>query len=128
LEVVEVVAAEFLLLVVSPVLGEITVGDDGAQAQDGFGARGGPPLAGDVYLVLDQEPCRAFGDPGGDLPVVGQGGGVVQVGGLAGEVGDGFVGAGAFAAVEAAGMGPLVSPGNTPNMNEPGAPPQSPTT
>jgi hypothetical protein len=37
LEVVEVVAAEFLLLVPSPVLGEITVGDDGAQ--DGFGAR-----------------------------------------------------------------------------------------
>ena len=29
---VEVVAAEFLLLVPSPVLGEITIGDDGAQA------------------------------------------------------------------------------------------------
>jgi hypothetical protein len=34
LEGVEVDAAEFLLLVPSPVLGEITVGDDGAQAQE----------------------------------------------------------------------------------------------
>ena len=101
---VEVVAAEFLLLVPSPVLGEITVGEDGAQPQDGFGARGGPPRAGDVNPVLDQEPCRAFDDPGCDLPAVGRGGGVVQVGGLAGEVGDGFVGAGAFAAAEAAGV------------------------
>jgi hypothetical protein len=34
LEVVEVDAAKLLLLVPSPVLGEITVGDDAAQAQE----------------------------------------------------------------------------------------------
>src|SRR5664280_981079 len=50
--VVEVVAAEFLLLVPLPVLVEVAVGDDGAQVQDGFGARGGPPRAGDVHPVL----------------------------------------------------------------------------
>src|SRR5664279_5293820 len=92
LVVVEVVAAEFLLLVPLPVLVEVAVGDDGAQVQDGFGARGGPPRAGDVHPVLYEESCCAFDDPGGDLPAVGQGGGVVQVRGLGGQVGDGFVG------------------------------------
>src|SRR5664279_6442403 len=84
LVVVEVVAAEFLLLVPLPVLVEVAVGDDGAQVQDG--ARGGPPRAGDVHPVLDEESCCAFDDPGGDLPAVGQGGGVVQVRGLGGQV------------------------------------------
>jgi hypothetical protein len=52
-----------------------------------LGSGGAPPGAGDVHPVLDQKPCRALDDSGGDLPAAGQGGGVVQVGGLAGEVG-----------------------------------------
>ena len=89
---------------VLPVLVEVAVGDDGAEPEDGLGSGSAPAGTGDVHPVLDQVPCGAFDDAGGDLPAVGQGGGVVQVGGLAGEVSDGFVGAGAFTA-EVAGFG-----------------------
>ena len=91
-----------------PVLVEVVVGDDGAEPEDGLGSGGAPAGAGDVHPVLDQVPCCAFDDAGGDLPAAVQGGGVVQVGGLAGEVGGRLVGAGAFAAAEAGFVG-LVS-------------------
>src|SRR5216684_4195268 len=75
--------------VVGPVLIEVAVGADGAQPQDGLGAGQAPAGAGDAHPVLDEVPAGAFDDAGGDGPAVRQGAGVVQVGLLGGQVGQG---------------------------------------
>ena len=77
----------FLLLVVPPVLGEVPGGCDGPKGEDGLGGVQAPPGAGDIHSILDEVPAGPFDHPGGDRPASGQGGGVVQVGRLVGQVG-----------------------------------------
>src|ERR1700686_3996612 len=83
------VALVFAVEVVGPVGVEVAVGVQGAEFEDGFGGVGAPAGAGDVHAVFDQVAAGAFNDAGGDGPPAGQGGGVVQVGGLGVEVAGG---------------------------------------
>ena len=50
----------FLGEVKTPVLVEVTVGDDGAQLEDRLGAGESPAGAGDVEAVFDEVPAGAF--------------------------------------------------------------------
>jgi hypothetical protein len=50
-------ASVFLAQVELPVGGEVAVGPQGAQFEDGFGAVQAPPGAGDVEPVADQVPA-----------------------------------------------------------------------
>ena len=61
--------------------------------EDGFGALESPAGSGDIEPVGYEVSAGAFDDAGGDGPAVGEGCGVVEVGGFVGEVGGGFVGA-----------------------------------
>ncbi len=86
----------FFAQVVAPVLVEVAVGDEGAEFEDGLGSLESPAGAGDVHAVFDQPSCRSLDDAGGDRPALGEGGGVVQVFLLGGEVVRAGVGAFAF--------------------------------
>jgi hypothetical protein len=72
-----------------PVGGQVVVGADGAQPEHGLGAGQAPAGAGDAHPVLHEVTAGAFDDAGGDGPAVGEGAGVVQVGLLGGQVGQG---------------------------------------
>src|ERR1700722_7836464 len=85
----EVVALAFLGCVVGPVGVEVAAGVDGAELQDGLDAAGAPAGAGDAGPVADQVAAGAFDDAGGDRPAAGQRLGVVQVGLLVLQVGQG---------------------------------------
>jgi hypothetical protein len=85
----EVVALVFLGDVAGPVGVQVAVGADGAEPQDGLGSFQAPSGAGDAHPVVDQLAAGAFDDAGGDGPPFGEGAGVVQVGGLGGQVGQG---------------------------------------
>ena len=76
----------FSAQVETPVLAEVAVADQGAELEDGFGAVQSPPGPCDVHAVFDQVTACSFDDAGGDRPPFGQGGGVVQVRLLRGEV------------------------------------------
>ena len=80
------VAVLFLLEVVLPVLVEVSVGVEGAELEDGLGGGCSPAGAGDVHAVLDEVAAGALDDAGEDGPAFGEGGGVVEVGGLGVEV------------------------------------------
>src|SRR5215468_10119158 len=86
----EVVALVFLVDVPVPVGVQVAVGADGAQPQDGLGAVGAPAGAGDAHPVADEVAAGALDHAGGDRPAVRQGPGVVQVGLLVAQVGQGF--------------------------------------
>jgi len=90
----------FLCEVVFPVGVEVAVAADGSELEDGLGAGEAPACAGDVEAVFDEVAAGAFDDAGGDRPAVGQGGGVVEVGGFLGQVGRAGVGAGASGGFE----------------------------
>jgi hypothetical protein len=77
----------FLPQMVVPVGGEVAVADEGAELEDGFGASQAPSRACDVEAVGDYMAACSFNDAGGDRPALPQGGGVVKVGLLGGEVG-----------------------------------------
>src|SRR6266705_1429141 len=79
----------FFAQVVAPVLVQVAVAD-------GLGSLESPAGAGDVHAVFDQPSCRSLDDAGGDRPSGGEGGGVVQVFLLGGEVVRAGVGAFAF--------------------------------
>src|SRR5664280_3316405 len=88
-----------------PVGVEVAVGDEGSQFEDGFSAGQTPPCARYVHSVLYKIAAGSLDYAGGDRPAFLQCGGVVQVGALVGEVADRLVGALAFGAGEAAGVG-----------------------
>ena len=50
-------------LMEGPVFIEVLAGAQGAQPQDGFGAREAPPGTGHIHAVFDQMPARPFNDP-----------------------------------------------------------------
>src|SRR3984885_8457987 len=100
-----VVALVFAVAVVGPVVVEVAVGVEGAEFEDGFGGGDSPAGAGDVHAVFDQVAAGAFDDAGGDGPAVGQGGGVVQPGGLGFQVAGGLFGGGAFGLGQGGGVG-----------------------
>src|SRR6202161_2442623 len=85
----EVVAVVFEGDVPGPVGGQVAVGADGAEPEDGLGAGQAPAGAGDAHPVLDEVPAGSFDDAGGDGPAFGEGAGVVQVGFLGLQVGQG---------------------------------------
>src|ERR1700722_16153055 len=88
---VGVVALGFAGAGVGPVGVVVAVGVQGAEFEDGFGGGDSPAGAGDVHAVFDQVAAGAFDDAAGDGPAVGQGGGVVQPGGLGFQVAGGLV-------------------------------------
>src|SRR5215831_13833394 len=100
-----VVALVFAVEVVGPVLVEVAVGVQGAEFEDGFGGLDAPAGAGDAHPVFDQVAAGAFDDAGGDGPPGGQGGGVVQPGGVGLQVGRGPGRHLAFGGAELAGGG-----------------------
>src|SRR5262249_48109664 len=81
----------FVCKVVAPVLLEVMVADDGAHLEDGLGAVETPAGAGDVHAVLDQVPTGTLDDAGGNRPSALEGGGIVEVWPLAGQVGGALV-------------------------------------
>ena len=83
--------------VIAPVLVEFTVGDEGAELEDGLGSVESPSGPCDVHSVFDQVTAGALDYPAGDRPAFGEGSGVVQVLVLGGEVAGAGVGVGAFA-------------------------------
>src|SRR5580658_7967544 len=85
----EVVAVVFVGGVAGPVGGQVAVGADGAEPEHGLGAGQAPAGAGDAHPVLDEVPAGSFDDSGGDGPAFGEGAGVVQVGFLGLQVGQG---------------------------------------
>src|ERR1700722_2857346 len=85
----EVVAVVFEGGVAGPVGGQVAVGADGAEPEDGLGAGQAPAGAGDAHPVLDEVAAGSFDDAGGDGPALGEGAGVVQVGFLGLQVGQG---------------------------------------
>lgn len=91
-------AVVFFEQVVGPVFVEVAAGDEGAQAQGGFGSLQSPAGAGDVHAVLDQVAAGSLDHAGGDRPACLEGLVVGQVGLLAGEVLGRFVGSLAFGA------------------------------
>ena len=91
-------AAVFAVEVVAPVGVEVAVADQGAEFQDGLGAGQSPAGAGDVQAVADQVAAGSFDDTGGDRPPGGEGLVVAEEGGVAGQVADAGVDAGATVA------------------------------
>src|SRR5680860_495543 len=87
--------------VVVPVAVEVAVAVERAEFEDRFGAGQSPAGAGEVHPVFDEVPAGAFDDAGGDRPALGQGGRVVQVGTLVGQVGGAGVGVGPSGGVQA---------------------------
>src|SRR6185437_16077551 len=85
----EVVALVFLLDVPGPVGVVVAAGRDGAEPEHGLGSWQAPAGAGDAHPVLDQVAAGALDDAGGDRPAVREGGGVVHVGLLVLQVGQG---------------------------------------
>src|SRR6185503_11451611 len=85
----EVVAVVFAGDVPGPVGVVVAVGGDGAEPEHGLGAGQAPAGAGDAHPVGDEVAAGAFDDAGGDRPAGGEGGGVVQVGLLGGQVAHG---------------------------------------
>jgi hypothetical protein len=83
--------------VVVPVLAEVTVGYDGTQGEDGFGALESH-LASVMSRRLGQVAAGSFDDPGGDEPARCKRLVVAQVVVLAGEVADARVDPGALIA------------------------------
>src|SRR5207247_392703 len=73
-----------------PVSAGVAAGVDGAQPEHGLGAWQAPAGAGDAHPVGDQVAAGALDDAGGDRPAFGQGAGVVHVGLLGLQVGQGF--------------------------------------
>jgi hypothetical protein len=67
------------------------VGGQDPEFEDCLGAGQSPAGAGDVHPVFD-EVAGALDDSGGDGSSLGEGGGVVEVAGLAGQVVGGGVG------------------------------------
>src|SRR5665811_1856564 len=76
--------------------------------EDRFGAGESPAGSGDVEAVGHDVAAGTFDDAGGDGPAAGQGGWVVQVGRLAGQVVGGVVGAFALGRAQA-GLGGLAT-------------------
>ena len=103
--------AVLVLPVPGPVLVPVVVGEDDAEAEDGFGAVGAPAGAGDVHAVFDQVAAGAFDDAGGDRPAAGQEAGVVQVGGVLVQVADGAQGDLVLAGGQGGSGGGLVADG-----------------
>ena len=101
----------FLPQVPGPVFVEVAVADEGAEFEDGFGAVHAPSGPCYAEAVGDDVPAGAFYYSGGDGPAAFQGGGVVQVGLLGGEVAGGLVGAGAFGRGVAEQAGAAADPG-----------------
>src|ERR1700689_1245189 len=85
----EVVAVVFEGDVPGPVGGQVAVGADGAEPEHGLGAGQAPAGTGDAHPVLDEVPAGSFDDAGGDGPALVEGAGVVQVGFLGLQVGQG---------------------------------------
>src|SRR6266542_2533643 len=81
-------ASVFLGQVEGPVGGEVAVGPQGVQLEDGLGALDAPAGAGDVEPVADKVPAGPFDHAGGDRPAAGQGGVVAEVLPLGLEVAD----------------------------------------
>src|SRR5689334_21195289 len=69
-----------------PVILEVAVGDQRPELEDGFGAVESPAGAGDVEAVGAQVAAAALYGAGGDRPAVGQGGVVVELVEVTGEV------------------------------------------
>ena len=61
-------AGVFLVAVVGPVFGPVTVAVQGSSFDDGFGAAQSPAGAGEVRSVLDEVAAGAFDDACGDRP------------------------------------------------------------
>ena len=61
-------AGVFLVAVVGPVFGPVTVAVRGSSFDDGFGAAQSPAGPGEVRSVLDEVAAGAFDDAGGDRP------------------------------------------------------------
>ena len=72
--------------VVAPVGVEVSVGDDGAKSQDGFGSGQAPAGAGDVEPVGDQVASGTLDRAGRDRPPVVERGVVVKLVEVAGQV------------------------------------------
>jgi len=94
-------AVVFLGEVVAPVLFEVAVGADRSELEDRFSARQAPAGAGDVHAVLDEVAARALDHAGGDRPALVEGGRIVQVDALVGQVGGAAIGARAPGCVQA---------------------------
>lgn len=69
-----------------PVVLEVAVRDQCAELEDGFGSVESPAAAGDVEAVGDQVAAGAFDGAGGDWPAGCEGGVVVELVEVAGEV------------------------------------------
>src|SRR6266508_790745 len=89
-------ASVFLGAVEGPVGGEVAVGAQGAQLEDGLGALEAPAGAGDVEPVAGQVPAGAFDHAGGDRPAGRHCGVVAEELPLGGEVADAGVDAAAL--------------------------------
>ena len=95
-----------LLQVEGPVGIEVAVGGEGAEFEYGFGSGEGPAGTGDVQAIFDQVAAGAFDDAGGDRSACPQGGGVVQVGLVGGQISGAGVGSVAFGGRVAEPRGP----------------------
>lgn len=78
----------FAVEVVAPVIGEVVIGDQGPQVQDGFGSFQTPAGSGDVEAIADQVAAGTLDGAGGDWPPLGECMVVVKEFGMAGQVAD----------------------------------------
>ena len=101
----------FLPQVKAPVLLEVAVADQGSELENGFGSVESPSGPCDVHPVFDQVTAGALDYPGGDRPAFGEGGCVVQVRFLGGEVVRAGVGCLALGGGVAEGGGAAADPG-----------------